>query len=117
MMLSTQHYIDGRLVTAEGSDVFDVIDPATETRLGQIADATSAEVDRAVAIANAAQRRWDRTSTLERAELLHEVAASIRSSRAALDLLWHDGCFELYDHGHCTSLPATSRPSHRPPCR
>ena len=50
--LSTQHYIDGSLVTAEGSDVFDVIDPATESRLGQIADATTAEVDRAVAIAN-----------------------------------------------------------------
>jgi acyl-CoA reductase-like NAD-dependent aldehyde dehydrogenase len=82
--LSTQHYIDGSFVTAEGSEVFDVIDPATESRLGQIADATSAEVDRAVAIANAAQRRWNRTSMLERAELLHDIAANIRSSRAAL---------------------------------
>jgi acyl-CoA reductase-like NAD-dependent aldehyde dehydrogenase len=82
--LSTRHFIDGSLVTAEGSDVFDVIDPATEARIGQVADATSAEVDRAVAIANTAQRKWNRTSMLERAELLHEVAASIRSSRTSL---------------------------------
>jgi betaine-aldehyde dehydrogenase len=82
--LSTRHFIDGSLVRAEGSDVFDVTDPATEATIGQVADATSAEVDRAVAVANTAQRKWNRTSMLERAELLHEVAASIRSSRAAL---------------------------------
>jgi acyl-CoA reductase-like NAD-dependent aldehyde dehydrogenase len=82
--LSTRHFIDGGLVAAAGSDAFDVIDPATESRLGQIADATAAEVDRAVESANAAQRRWNRTSMLERAERLHEVAADIRASRAVL---------------------------------
>jgi acyl-CoA reductase-like NAD-dependent aldehyde dehydrogenase len=82
--LSTRHYVDGNFVTAEGSDAFDVIDPATERTLGQVADATDAEVDRAIGIANAAQRRWNRTSMLERAELLHEIAADIRSSRAEL---------------------------------
>jgi len=82
--LSTRHYIDGVFVTAEGSDVHDVTDPATERPIGQIVDATPDEVDRAVEIAHSAQRRWNRTSMLHRAELLHEVAADIRSARAAL---------------------------------
>jgi acyl-CoA reductase-like NAD-dependent aldehyde dehydrogenase len=82
--LSTKHYIDGTFVTAEGSEPHDVIDPATERRIGQIVDASAAEVDRAVEIANLAQRRWNRTSMLHRAELLHEVAADIRAARAVL---------------------------------
>jgi acyl-CoA reductase-like NAD-dependent aldehyde dehydrogenase len=82
--LSTRHYVNGAFAAAAGSETHDVIDPATEQRIGQIVDATAAEIDHAVEIANQAQRRWNRTSMLQRAELLHEVAADIRSSRAAL---------------------------------
>src|ERR1700722_5610514 len=82
--LSTRHYLNGVFAAAEGSETHDVIDPATEQRIGQIVDATAAEIDRAGEITNQAQRRWNRTSMLQRAELLHEVAADIRSSRAAL---------------------------------
>jgi acyl-CoA reductase-like NAD-dependent aldehyde dehydrogenase len=82
--LSTKHYIDGEFTAAQGSETFDVIDPATESRLGQIADATAAEVDRAVVIANAAQRRWNQSSMLQRAELLHEIAADIRATKHVL---------------------------------
>jgi acyl-CoA reductase-like NAD-dependent aldehyde dehydrogenase len=82
--LSTRHYVNGAFAAAAGSETHDVIDPATEQRIGQIVDATAAEIDNAVEIANQAHRRWNRTSMLQRAELLHEVAADIRSSRAAL---------------------------------
>ena len=82
--LSAKHYLNGVFTAAEGSDAHDVIDPATERQIGQIVDASAAEIDRAVAVANEAQRRWNRTSMLQRAELLHEVAADIRSSRGAL---------------------------------
>src|SRR5580658_7528912 len=82
--LSAKHYLNGVFTAAEGSDAHDVIDPATEGQIGQIVDASAAEIDRAVAVANEAQRRWNRTSMLQRAELLHEVAADIRSSRGAL---------------------------------
>src|ERR1700722_7827374 len=82
--LSAKHYLNGVFTAAEGSEPHDVVDPATERRIGQIVDASAGEIDRAVAIANEAQRRWNRTSMLQRAELLHEVAADIRSSRAAL---------------------------------
>jgi acyl-CoA reductase-like NAD-dependent aldehyde dehydrogenase len=82
--LSAKHYLNGVFTAAEGSEAHDVIDPATERQIGEIVDASAAEIDRAVAIANEAQRRWNRTSMLHRAELLHEVAADIRASRAAL---------------------------------
>jgi betaine-aldehyde dehydrogenase len=81
---SAKHYVDGVFTAAEGSEVHDVIDPATEQRIGQIVDASAAEIDRAVEIANAAHRGWNRTSMLHRAELLHEVAAAIRAARPDL---------------------------------
>jgi betaine-aldehyde dehydrogenase len=81
---SGKHFIDGSFVAGAAPKALDVIDPATEERLGQIAEATAAEIDDVVAIANAAQKRWNKTSMLHRAELLHEVAADIRATRAPL---------------------------------
>ena len=51
--------IDGQLVLAEGDRRFDNINPATEEVLGQVADATAADMDRAIA---AARRAFDETS-------------------------------------------------------
>jgi acyl-CoA reductase-like NAD-dependent aldehyde dehydrogenase len=60
-----------------------VIDPATEERIGEIADATPAEdVTQAVAAANAAQRAWRKVNHHRRAELLHEVARRVMADRA-----------------------------------
>jgi aldehyde dehydrogenase (NAD+) len=50
--------IDGLLVLAEGDRRFDNINPATEEVLGQVADATAADMDRAIA---AARRAFDET--------------------------------------------------------
>lgn len=79
--LNGKHFIGGSFVRGEGSVYFDVVDPATEDRIGQIAQATSTEVDRAVKIANATQKVWNKSSMLHRAELLHEVAADMRARR------------------------------------
>lgn len=79
--LSGCQWIDGQLHQGAGSLSQDVIDPATEQRLGQICDATREEIERTVALANQAQQRWNRTNALQRAELLHEVAAEIRRQR------------------------------------
>jgi betaine-aldehyde dehydrogenase len=59
----------------------EVRDPATEQRLGEIAEATPAEMDRAVRIANEAQRLWRKVNYHRRAELLHEVARRMTSAR------------------------------------
>ncbi len=82
--LSRHLYLGGRMVESSSEDVLAVIDPATETRLGEIADCTDAEVDAAIASANDAWRGWWAVSALERAEKLHGVARTLRGMRAEL---------------------------------
>ena len=65
-------------VASAATDGFDAIDPATEEVNGELASATAAEVDEAVAAARRAQKEWDRMNGLKRAEALHEVARRFR---------------------------------------
>jgi acyl-CoA reductase-like NAD-dependent aldehyde dehydrogenase len=78
--LSNQHLINGQFVAAKGSQARSVIDPATETRIGEVTDATLAEINLAVEAAVAAQRIWRKTNYLKRAELLHEAARRMRQN-------------------------------------
>jgi acyl-CoA reductase-like NAD-dependent aldehyde dehydrogenase len=79
--LSNHHLIDGRLVAGKGDGAITVIDPATEQAVGHLVDATPAEIESAVGIANAAQKRWRRTNYHKRSELLHEAAHAMRGMR------------------------------------
>ena len=79
--LSGQQRIAGELVRSRADAAIDVLDPATEERIGEIADATPAEIDQAVAAANAAQRAWRSVNYHRRAELLHEVARRVEADR------------------------------------
>jgi acyl-CoA reductase-like NAD-dependent aldehyde dehydrogenase len=79
--LSGYQRIAGQLVRSGGAAAIDVWDPATEECLGQIADATPADIDQAVAAANAAQRSWRKVNHHRRAELLHEVSRRVMSDR------------------------------------
>jgi acyl-CoA reductase-like NAD-dependent aldehyde dehydrogenase len=79
--LSGQQRIAGQLVHSSGNAGIDVCDPATEERIGQIADATAADIDQAVAAANTAQRRWRNVNHHRRAELLHEVSRQVMADR------------------------------------
>jgi betaine-aldehyde dehydrogenase len=78
--LSGCHRIAGRHVKACGDHGTSVIDPATEERIGTIIDATPAEIEETIQVALEAQRRWNRTSALSRAELLHEAAHRMRAA-------------------------------------
>lgn len=80
--LSRHHLIDGRLTAGGGDTLRAVIDPATESQLGEVVDATAAEIDAAVAAANAAQKRWRKVNYHKRAELLHESALSMRETKS-----------------------------------
>src|ERR1700678_3644804 len=80
--LSGSQRIGGQLTRASGGGAIDVIDPATEERVGQVADATADEVAQAVAAANSAQRAWRKVNHHRRAELLHEVARRVMADRA-----------------------------------
>lgn len=79
--LSGRHLINGEIVGAKGTQSVDVIDPATEDRVGHWVEATEAEVEGAIAIANVAQKKWNAVNALTRAELLHQAANALRADR------------------------------------
>ncbi|MFP6741244.1 MAG: aldehyde dehydrogenase family protein, partial [Alphaproteobacteria bacterium] len=72
--LSGSVYIDGAARGSSATERLDIIDPATEDRIGEMADATEAEVDEAIVTANRAQKEWNAINPLQRAEMMHEVA-------------------------------------------
>ena len=82
--LSGRHQIDGEQVRGAGAARTPVIDPATEEVIGEILEATPAEVDAAVKVANAAQKRWNKVNYHRRAELLHEAAQAMRQARPVI---------------------------------
>lgn len=68
-------FIDGRWVTPDGTDVIEVIDPATEQVIGSVPNGTAADVDTAVA---AARRAFDPLITVaERRDRLARVIAAM----------------------------------------
>ncbi|MGO9038488.1 MAG: aldehyde dehydrogenase family protein [Steroidobacteraceae bacterium] len=79
--LSGHQRIGEGLVRSDGATSIGVIDPATEQRIGEIAEATPADIDRAVAVANATQRTWRAVNHHRRAELLHEVSRRVMADR------------------------------------
>ena len=79
--LSAHHRIGGELRRAAGRETLAVIDPATEAKVGEIVDATPAEIASAVTAANDAQRSWRKVNYHRRAELLHEVSRRLMAAR------------------------------------
>jgi acyl-CoA reductase-like NAD-dependent aldehyde dehydrogenase len=78
-------YHNGEIVVSAGTSGLDVIDPATENRIGSLAETTDAERDEVIASANAAQRHWWRgVSGLDRAKALHKVADRIEAMKPLL---------------------------------
>ena len=67
-------FIDGEFVGAEGGASLDVFNPATGEKISKIADASKADVDRAVAAARKAFASFCRTSVYERSALLNKIA-------------------------------------------
>jgi acyl-CoA reductase-like NAD-dependent aldehyde dehydrogenase len=82
--LSGRLQIGGQQVRGAGDKRTPVIDPATEEPIGELIEATAAEVEAAVSAANTAQRRWRRVNYHRRAELLHEAAYAMRSMQAVV---------------------------------
>jgi aldehyde dehydrogenase (NAD+) len=74
--------IDGQLVEATGGGTFDNVNPATEEVLGQVADATRADMDAAIA---AARRAFDTTdwatSYALRKRCLEQLQAALEDER------------------------------------
>ena len=71
--LSGSYYIDGGFSKSASGAGHDVIDPATEDTIGEIADCSRDEVEQAIAVANRAQRAWWAETGLLRAERMGRV--------------------------------------------
>ncbi len=75
--------IGGDLVTGEGG-TYDIINPATETVVGQAPEASTAQVEAAAAAAADAFGAWSRTKPEERAALIDKAADLMRDRVADL---------------------------------
>ncbi|MGH7729648.1 MAG: aldehyde dehydrogenase family protein [Candidatus Eiseniibacteriota bacterium] len=119
-------WIDHQPRGAQGGETMPVENPATEEILAQVPRAQEADVAAAVERACFAQRGWRRLPGLEKARLLHEVAARIRAMHRELaetmtleggkpmienldEIEWVTACFDYYAelgrHSRGTSIP------------
>src|SRR5690606_1950807 len=80
--------IDGKLVPATGGRTFTSFNPATEEAIGEAADATVEDVERAIAGARHAfdETSWS-TDTKARANSLRQLAAAMRDNLEELRAL------------------------------
>jgi len=78
--------INNRWVDSESGKTFPTINPATGEEICQVAEADSADVDKAVKAARGAFNRgpWRRMSASERGQLLHRLADLIEKNAAEL---------------------------------
>ena len=72
--ISSKIYMDGKFYKSQSTESIDVIDPATENKIGEIPETSQSEIDEVVFIANKAQKAWNQKSPLDRSHVLHEVA-------------------------------------------
>ena len=80
--LSGTLFVDGQYLKSQSTESISVIDPATEERIAEIADASDTEVEAIIDIANSSQKAWLAIDPRTRATMLHEVAACIRRDKA-----------------------------------
>ncbi|MFD4603773.1 aldehyde dehydrogenase family protein [Streptomyces sp. NPDC058464] len=79
--------IGGRWVPARGGDRIAVLNPATEQPLSHVPRATGADIDDAVAAAQAAQPAWAATDPGIRAELLRQWGRLTMEHAVSLELI------------------------------
>lgn len=77
-------FIDGDWVASEGDARIAVINPATGEKIASVADATDADIDRAVDAAAAAFRAWSRRTAVERADFLLRLNTLIQRDHERL---------------------------------
>lgn len=79
-----QLFINGEFITAQGSEYFDLYNPATAQVIGRARLANQEDADAAIAAAKAAFDAWSQTSVKERLEVLGRMRNAMRESEAAL---------------------------------
>jgi aldehyde dehydrogenase (NAD+) len=81
-------FIDGRFVSPNSGRYFDSINPATEEKLTEIAQADEVDVDRAVRAARRAyDKQWSKMPGRERGKYLYRIARIIQEKSRELAVL------------------------------
>lgn len=83
----TELFIDGKWVAPVQKQYFDVINPATEQVIQQVARATTEDIDIAVAAAKHAFASWGQTAGKDRAVYLRAMADAVEKQIDALSRL------------------------------
>jgi len=94
-----EHYIDGEWVPGEGAETFESYNPANGEALGTFHRATEADVERAVAAAEAAFDEWRDLSYIDRAEYLWEVYYELRERHEELGTVVTKECGKEISEG------------------
>jgi acyl-CoA reductase-like NAD-dependent aldehyde dehydrogenase len=81
LMYRPEFYIGGQWVKPAGTGVQKVVSPSTEEAVGEVAEATTADIDRAVAAARTAfdEGPWPRMSPAARADVLSRAAEILKA--------------------------------------
>ena len=77
-------YIDGQFVTPHGQELFDLFNPATEQKIGQVRLGDAVDAQAAVAAAKRAFAAYARTSKAERIALLRRLHDAVSARADAL---------------------------------
>jgi aldehyde dehydrogenase (NAD+) len=103
-------YINGQWVDSRGGEIIESLNPATGAALGRFQDATSADVDLAVAAARGAHESgtWRKLPRRERAKVLRRIAEVIDRHRAELATLECLDNGKLYSEAYNDDLPETA---------
>jgi aldehyde dehydrogenase (NAD+) len=81
------HFIGGAFVTPKRPTWIEVLNPATDDRLGRVAKGGASEVDAAVRAARAAFGPWSRLPGHERAKYLYAIARHVQKRERFLAVL------------------------------
>lgn len=80
-------FIGGKFIDASSEKYFATVNPATEEKLADIADANSKDIDKAVKAARKAFTTWSKTSGQERGRYLFRIARLIQERARELAVL------------------------------
>src|SRR5690242_5023387 len=98
----TRMLIDGKLVDADSGRTFDNVNPATEEVIGEVADASKAEMQRAIAAARHAfdETDWSTNHAL-RKRCLEQLQEALEKEREELreQLIQEVGCPRMVTQG------------------
>jgi acyl-CoA reductase-like NAD-dependent aldehyde dehydrogenase len=107
------HWIDGKMIAGLAENRIEVRNPATEEVIDTVPSGTVEDVELAVSAAKKAFNEWKKRGGVEKAELLHEVAAKLREKREEVakiltleggkpfrenvdEVTWVAACFDYY---------------------